>query len=76
MERPAAEAYISHRNPVSVSANWEQYQTLLTQIGDTAAYRVTYLDGILEIKSPSRRHEISKSRIGNLLEIYFVEAGL
>jgi Uma2 family endonuclease len=56
--------------------NWEQYEALLARNGDTSAYRVTYLDGALEIMSPSRRHENRKSRIGNLLEIYFLEADI
>jgi Uma2 family endonuclease len=59
---------------ITDGANWEQYEELLTRIGDSAGYRVTYLDGVLEIISPSRRHEIGKSRLGNLLEIYFLEA--
>jgi Uma2 family endonuclease len=59
---------------ITDGANWEQYEELLTRIGDSAGYRVTYLDGVLEIMSPSRRHEIGKSRLGNLLEIYFLEA--
>jgi Uma2 family endonuclease len=56
--------------------NWEQYEALLARNADTSAYRVTYLDGALEIRSPSRRHENRKSRIGNLLEIYFLEADI
>src|SRR6476661_8970741 len=61
---------------ITDSANWEQYETLLNRIGDTAGYRVTYLDGVLEIMSPSRRHESRKTRIGDLLLIYFVEADI
>jgi Uma2 family endonuclease len=57
-------------------ANWEQYETLLNRIGDAAGYRVTYLDGVLEIMSPSRRHESRKTLIGDLLLIYFVEADI
>ena len=56
--------------------NWEQYETLLARNGDTSAYRVTYLDGVLEIISPSRSHEIRKTRIGDLLLIYFLEADI
>jgi Uma2 family endonuclease len=37
---------------------------------------VNHLDGVLEIVSPSRRHEAGKTRIGTLLEIYFLEADL
>ncbi len=29
--------------------NWEQYEALLARNGDTSAYRVTYLDGALEL---------------------------
>ncbi|NJL69072.1 MAG: Uma2 family endonuclease, partial [Microcoleus sp. SM1_3_4] len=55
------------------STNWEQYEKLLNRIGDAAGYRITYLDGVLEIMSPSRRHESRKTRIGDLLLIYFLE---
>lgn len=53
---------------------WAQYESLLAQLGDSLAYRVNYLDGVLEIVAPSRRHETRKTRIGNLLSIYFLEA--
>ncbi|MEG4346629.1 Uma2 family endonuclease [Microcoleus sp. A003_D6] len=64
------ERYITDR------VNWEQYETLLNQIGDAPGYRVTYLDGILEIILPSRHHENRKKSIGNLLFIYFLEADI
>ena len=38
-----------------------------------AGVRVTYCDGVLEIVSPSRHHESGKTRIGTLLEIFFLE---
>lgn len=56
-------------NPVS----WSQYKTLLSVLGDRSSYRISYLDGVLEIVAPSRRHESGKTRIGTLLEIYFLE---
>ncbi|GET40525.1 Uma2 family endonuclease [Microseira wollei] len=52
---------------------WEQYEALLADLGDSLAYRVAYLDGVLEIVSPSRRHENAKTRTGDLLLIYFLE---
>ncbi|NEO58002.1 MAG: Uma2 family endonuclease [Okeania sp. SIO3B5] len=52
---------------------WAQYETLLSNMGDRSSYRISYLDGILEIVAPSRRHESGKTRIGTLLEIYFLE---
>lgn len=53
--------------------NWENYEALLNDLGDSLQYRVTYLDGVIELVSPSRRHEICKTIIGSLLEIYFQE---
>lgn len=58
---------------IITGVSWEQYETLLADLGDSLAYRVAYLDGVLEIVSPSRRHETAKTRIGDLLLIYFLE---
>jgi Uma2 family endonuclease len=52
---------------------WEKYETLLDDLGDSLQYRVAYLDGVLELLSPSRRHERHKTTIGSLLEDYFKE---
>ncbi|NJL92110.1 MAG: Uma2 family endonuclease [Coleofasciculaceae cyanobacterium SM2_1_6] len=54
--------------------SWEQYAALLARNGDSPAYRV--LDGVLEVISPSRRHESSRKRINNLLGTYFLEADI
>jgi len=53
--------------------SWEQYEALLAKFGDEINKRVTYLDGVLEIMSPSRRHESKKEYIGSLIEIYCQE---
>src|SRR5688500_11856439 len=53
--------------------SWQQYEALLARRGDRSGYRVSYLDGVLEIVAPSRRHESGKTRIGTLLEIFFLE---
>ena len=58
---------------ISSGVSWQNYESLLDRLGDSAGVRVTYLDGVLEIVSPSRRHESGKTRIGTLLEIYFLE---
>lgn len=52
---------------------WAEYEAVLAELGDTTSYRVNYLDGDLEIVAPSRRHESGKTRIGDLLLIYFME---
>lgn len=56
--------------------SWEQYEAFLEKLGDRSGIYLTYLEGILEIMSPSRRHEINKELIGILLEAYFTESGI
>jgi len=58
---------------LTTGVTWQQYEALLTQLGDSPGLRVTYLDGVLDIVSPSVHHEDIKSRIGDLLVLYFVE---
>jgi Uma2 family endonuclease len=60
---------------IANEVSWEQYEALLVKLSDNSSYRVTYLDGVLEILSPSPRHEEIKKGIGTLLEVYFQETG-
>ncbi|MEM1279921.1 MAG: Uma2 family endonuclease [Cyanobacteria bacterium P01_H01_bin.152] len=53
--------------------SWTQYEALLADLGDSNAYRVHFLEGVLEILAPSLNHERGKMLIGNLLELYFLE---
>jgi Uma2 family endonuclease len=55
------------------SVSWEQYEAVLADLGDSPVYHVTFLDGTLEIMSPSRRHEVRAENIGRLLEAYLEE---
>jgi len=45
--------------------SWQTYQAMLTDMGDHRASRLTYDEGTLEIKMPSKLHEI----INRLLEL-------
>ncbi len=58
---------------MTTGVSWQQYEDLLTQLADTSRYRVTYLEGVLDIMAPSRRHEVDKKNISRLLEAYFEE---
>lgn len=58
---------------IANEVSWEQYEALLIKLSDNSSYRVTYLDGVLEILSPSPRHEEIKKSIGALLKVYFEE---
>ncbi len=55
---------------------WADYQRLLEVRGDRSAPRLTYLEGRVEIMSPSRSHESIKSIIGCLVEVYCLERGI
>lgn len=66
--------YPTEERFIANDVSWEQYEALLLKLGDNSSYRVTYLDGVLEILSQNRRHEGVKKRIGTLLEVYFEES--
>lgn len=55
---------------------WADYQRLLEVRGDRSGPRITYLEGRVEIMSPSRSHESIKSIIGCLVEVYCLERGI
>jgi Uma2 family endonuclease len=55
---------------------WSQYETLLEIRGDQAGVRMTYLEGELELMSPSRDHEAIKKLLARLLEAYAEERDL
>lgn len=61
---------------VLAPATWADYQRLLEIRGDRAAPRFTYLEGRLELMSPSRSHESIKSMIGRLVEAWCFEFGV
>lgn len=56
--------------------SWDDYESLLRMRGDHSAPRISYLEGEVEIMSPSRTHESIKSMIGCLVETYCLEQGI
>ena len=56
---------------------WEQYEALLALFGDDPpGIRMAYLEGALEITSPSRKHETIKKMVARLIELYALERGI
>ncbi|MBD2772797.1 Uma2 family endonuclease [Iningainema tapete] len=55
--------------------SWLHYEALLAKLEDNSHYRINYLDGVLEIVSPSFRHEKLKKRLAALVETYLDEKG-
>ena len=58
------------------NVSWKQYEQLLELRGEDAAPRMTYLEGELELTSPSSDHEILKKMIARLLEAYALVKGI
>ena len=55
---------------------WADYQRLLEIRGDRSVPRLTYLEGVLELMTPSRPHASLKSMIGCLVEAWCLEKGI
>ncbi len=49
--------------------SWKDY-VILREALDTPALRMTYCEGTLELLSPSREHELNKTGIARLIELY------
>jgi Uma2 family endonuclease len=57
-------------------ATWADYQRLQELRGEGSVPRLAYLEGVLEIMTPSRSHEALKSLIGQLVEVWCLERGI
>ena len=52
---------------------WQDFEALLAIRGDRAGVRLYYLDGEIEIVSPTKRHEERKTTLARLLEVWAME---
>jgi Uma2 family endonuclease len=57
-------------------ATWADYQRMLEIRGDRPVPRLAYLQGVIELMTPSRSHEVRKSMIGCLVEAWCMERGV
>lgn len=55
---------------------WAHYEALLALRGDAPVPRMSYLEGAMELMSPSKDHWRIKSYIGRLVETYALERGI
>ena len=60
---------------VMSGVSWDAFETFLTLRG-TARPLVTYLEGALELMSPSRDHEAIKTRFAEVVQAYMDHAGI
>ncbi len=56
--------------------SWEEYESLLAEIGDESSARISYDNGRLEIMSPSKKHEWYKGLISRLVDVLTEELNL
>jgi Uma2 family endonuclease len=56
--------------------SWSMLETLLTELGEHRATRLSYSEGKLELMAPMAVHESGKELIGNLVEILLEELNI
>ena len=56
--------------------SWADYEALLRARGEQSGVRVSYLEGELELMTPSVDHESLKKRLARLIEAYAEEADI
>lgn len=64
---------VDDRIVVLRGATWADYQRMLELRDDRSVPRIAYLEGALEIMTPSRHHGSVKSRIGRLVAVWCME---
>ena len=55
---------------------WQDFEALLAIRGDRAGVRACYLDGEIEIPSPTKIHEGRKTTLARLLEVWAMESDI
>jgi Uma2 family endonuclease len=61
---------------VTYNAPWAHYEVQLALRGEKSVPRIAYLEGALELMTPSRDHERIRSILGRLVETYALERGI
>jgi Uma2 family endonuclease len=56
--------------------SWQDFEALLAIRGDRAGVRMYYLDGEIELLSPTKIHEGRKKTLARLLEIWAMESDI
>ena len=66
----ADERVVMHNVP------WTNFEAILALRGDTSVPRLSYLQGALELMTPSRNHESIKKLLARMIEHYAMEADI
>jgi len=58
---PGSQLLVNH-------VNWTMFENILAEMGETAAARLSYSNGLLAIMAPLAEHEVGKVVIGDLIK--------
>lgn len=53
--------------------SWSEFEAILEELGNSRASRVSYYQGVLEIRMPLPEHEVDKEIIGDMVKILLEE---
>jgi Uma2 family endonuclease len=67
---------IAEQRIILYGVTWQQYETLRQTLEEVPGTRMTYLDGTLEIMTPSPEHESAKATLGTLLDVFLLQKGI
>jgi Uma2 family endonuclease len=56
--------------------SWQQFETILAELGEHRAARLSYSNGRLEIRVPLPEHEKAKEIIGDMVKILLSDRGI
>ncbi|PZV09153.1 MAG: Uma2 family endonuclease [Leptolyngbya sp.] len=74
---PLSQIVLSPGSAMTVSGlSWQHYQLFLAELGDRRATRLAYTDGSLEIRMPSKLHEIVNRLLSKIIFALAEELGL
>ncbi len=59
-----------------LNVSWERYEIELALRGERPVPRMAYVNGVMELMSPSKDHERIASVLGRLLEVWAEEQGV
>ncbi|HEX7843924.1 MAG TPA: Uma2 family endonuclease [Kofleriaceae bacterium] len=73
---PSPSSFEEDQHVVLRAMSWQDFEVLLAIQGERSGVRMYYLDGEIEIISPAEIHEVLRTTLARLLEIWALEVGI
>ncbi|WP_404784883.1 Uma2 family endonuclease [Altericista sp. CCNU0014] len=73
---PLSQIQLSPGGSMRVELTWAEYQTLLQELGENRAIRLTYVQGWVEIRMPSKLHELVNRWLERIIVTLTEELGM